>query len=244
MTAPDTMRRMRVPLTPHGLRELIVLGGGLLVVAAVALHYGGWPFALVPLLLAAFVVSFFRDPDRAPPTQAELLAAPADGTVADIERVTSAEYVDEPALRIGIFLSVFNVHVNRSPASGIVRYLRYQPGRFLDARDPRAGVLNESNSLGLEANGVRLLVRQVSGLIARRIVCPVLLESSLAKGERFGMIKFGSRTELYVPISAGVEALVRVGQSVRGGETPIASVAAWKTGARTAPEVLSRELSS
>jgi phosphatidylserine decarboxylase len=238
------MRRMRIPLTPHGLRELLVFGGGLLLMAALALHYGGWPLALVPLLLAIFVVGFFRDPERTPPTQPEVLVSPADGTVSDIERVASAEYVAEPALRIGIFLSVFNVHVNRSPAAGMVRYLRYQPGRFLDARDPRAGELNESNSLGLEAGGVKLLVRQVAGLIARRIVCPVLLESRLGKGERFGMIKFGSRTELYLPISAGVEALVQVGQSVRGGETPIASVAALKPGGRSASEVLSRELSS
>jgi phosphatidylserine decarboxylase len=196
------------------------------------------------LLLAAFVASFFRDPERTPPAAPEVLASPADGTVADIERVATAEYVGEPALRIGIFLSVFDVHVNRTPTAGIVRYLRYQPGRFLDARDPRAGELNESNSLGLEAGGVKLLVRQVSGLIARRIVCPVPLETKLAKGERFGMIKFGSRTELYVPISAGADALVKVGQTVRGGETPIASVAALKSGAGAQPGAPSRELSS
>src|SRR5215470_12953451 len=99
---------MRIPLTPHGLRELLIFGGGLLVVAALLLHYAGWPFAVVPLLLAGFVVSFFRDPERTPPAQVDVLASPADGTVADIEQVASAEYVDGPALRIGIFLSVFN----------------------------------------------------------------------------------------------------------------------------------------
>jgi len=211
---------MRIPLTRHGIRELLVCGGLFLLLAA-----GGWMLhplaAVVPLLLFLFVVSFFRDPARRPSGGAETAVAPADGKVTDIEEV---EYPDESggrALRIGIFLSVFDVHVNRAPLDGRILQVIYRSGRFLDARHPDAGKLNEANLVLCEGPRGPFAVRQVAGLIARRIVFPFQAQDRLVRGQRMGMIKFGSRTELYVPAGAPVELLVEQGDKVKGGETAL-----------------------
>lgn len=213
---------MRIPLTPHGAREIALFGGGALVLSALA--FLAHPAASVPFLaLALFVFSFFRDPERKPPPGADAAVAPADGTVTDIEEVEEPHFLGGRALRIGIFLSVFNVHVNRAPLDARVKFVRYSPGRFLDARDPRCRAENEANLIGFEGARGPFAVRQVAGLIARRIVCPVKEGDPVARGQRMGMIKFGSRTELLVPAGARVKVETAVGRKVRGGETVILS---------------------
>lgn len=211
---------MRIPLTPHGTRELLLYGGGL--VALTLLAAWAWlPAAAVPFLLLLFVISFFRDPERVSPGGPDTAVAPADGKVVDIQTVDEPHFVGGPALRVGIFLSVFNVHVNRAPLDGTVTGVLYKPGKFLDVRDPRCKDLNESNLIGFEGPQGRFAVRQVAGLVARRIVWPFAAGATLVRGQRAGMIKFGSRTELFVPAEAGAEVLVAIGQTVKGGATPI-----------------------
>lgn len=209
---------MRIPLTPHGTREIALFGGGALVLGALA--FLAHPLAALPFVaLCLFVFSFFRDPERKAPPGDEAAVAPADGTVTDIEEVEEPHFLGGKAVRIGIFLSVFNVHVNRAPLDGKVRKVVYTPGRFLDARDPRCRTENEWNLIGCEGARGPFAVRQVAGLIARRIVCPVRPGDPLARGQRMGMIKFGSRTELLVPKGARVRVETAVGRKVRGGET-------------------------
>ncbi|MFI5403033.1 MAG: phosphatidylserine decarboxylase [Planctomycetota bacterium] len=213
---------MRIPLTPHGVRELILFGGGALLGGA--LLFLVHPALAVPFVaLAAFVFSFFRDPERKPPGGPDAAVAPADGTVTDIEEVDEPHFLGGKALRIGIFLSVFNVHVNRAPLEGKVKKVRYSPGRFLDARDPRCKSENESNLVGFEGARGPFAIRQVAGLIARRIVFPLKEGDPVARGQRMGMIKFGSRTELLVPAGARVKVETAVGRKVKGGETVILS---------------------
>jgi len=163
---------------------------------------------LIEVVLSAALVwtlMFFRDPERSCPSDANLLLAPADGRITDIEQVQEGDFINGPALRIGIFLSIFNVHINRAPCSVKVERITYKKGKYINAMNPQSGRMNESNNLGLvrtDSPEDRLLVRQISGAIARRIVCATAEGRELAGGERFGMIKFGSRTELYVPISS------------------------------------------
>jgi phosphatidylserine decarboxylase len=197
---------------------------GLLAWGAAAI---AWPLALLPLLLWLFGIAFFRDPERALPADPAVLVAPADGTVADILELASTPLLPEPCLRVGIFLSVLNVHVNRAPLSGRVAGLKYQPGKFLDARDPNCSRENEAQDILLQGDfpvPVVVVVRQIAGLIARRIVCPLTDGASVKRGERIGMIKFGSRTELLVPLRLKPSALVRVGDSVRGAATALVRI--------------------
>jgi phosphatidylserine decarboxylase len=175
-----------------------------------------------------FMVWFFRNPRRTPASaDPRDLIAPADGVVADIETLHEGEFLSGDAVRIGIFLSVFDVHVNRSPVAAQVAYARHRPGAFLDARDPDAATDNEANSLGLVVDpavrpDTKLLVRQISGLIARRIICTHGVGDRLGRGELYGMIRFGSRTELWIPAGIPHTVLVKPGDRVRGGETVIA----------------------
>lgn len=179
---------------------------------------------VVAALLWLFTLAFFRNPARRPLGDERSLVAPADGVVADIGEVDEVEFIGGRALRIGIFLSVFDVHVNRSPVAGTITYARYKPGQFLDARHPDVSHENEANTLGIEvspavAPGLKLLVRQLSGLIARRIICTHGVGDALTRGELFGMIKFGSRTELWLPAACAHRVLVAPGQRVRCGQT-------------------------
>lgn len=190
-----------------------------------ALAAGVWflypPASPAPFALFLFVLSFFRDFERKTPSEPDAIVSPADGRVTEITDVTEDTYVGGPAVRIGIFLSVFNCHVNRTPWPGTVEYVRHSPGLFLDARHPDSGPKNESNALGLrdETRNVKMLVRQVAGLIARRIICTAKVGDRLEKGQRFGMIKFGSRTELYIPKDRVGSIAVKVGDAVYGAKT-------------------------
>lgn len=162
--------------------------------------------------LTLFSAWFFRDPERVPPTDPSAIVAPADGKVVLVDENPSGP-------RVAIFLNVFDVHVNRSPIAGRVESVRYTEGRFLAAFDARAGEVNERNDLVVAGPAGRVTVSQIAGLIARRIVCRVKPGDPLAAGERFGLIRFGSRTDLGLPPGARID--VRVGQRVKGGATVI-----------------------
>jgi phosphatidylserine decarboxylase len=173
---------------------------------------GAW--LAVPLVAAAgFVVFFFRDPERVSPEDEGLVVSPADGRVTEVERRGDGA-------RISIFLSVFNCHINRAPIAGTVTSVRYTPGRFRPAWDPRVPHENERNHLGLRAADGDYGVTQIAGIRARRIVCSKRPGDAVARGERLGLIQFGSRTDLHLP--SGVEPVVRVGDRVRGAVTVLA----------------------
>jgi phosphatidylserine decarboxylase len=218
---------MALPLARYGRWEVIAAAAGLLPLS-VAL-YGAIPWtAPFPILALALLLYFFRDPERAIPAEAGAVVAPADGTITDVGVCDEPQYLRAPALRIGIFLSVFDVHVNRAPVAGRIAFRDYRRGRFLSAlRYDRCSRENECNGVGLETEAVpggRVLIRQIAGAFAQRIVCACGLGASLSRGERFGMIKFGSRTELFLPASNFLEVRVKVGDHVKGGATILAFV--------------------
>jgi len=183
----------------------------------------GWltnPFwAIIPCLLAAFFLWFFRDPDRAIPQEPGALVSPADGKVTDVSTVTTG---DGNQIRISIFLSVVDVHVNRSPIAGVIRDIRYQRGKFLDARSKDCADQNEQNIVTVEGDGQRVAFKQIAGLLARRIVFNFKIGDRLERGQRVGLIKFGSRTDVLLDASAQVT--VKVGDRVKGGATVLAQL--------------------
>ena len=178
-----------------------------------------WP-TLLGVGLILFSVYFFRDPDRIAPPAPEAVVAAADGVVADIREVEETDVAHAKMLRVGIFLSVFNVHTNKAPIAGKVIYSKEYAGAYLDARDPDCSGKNACRTWGFQNERATVVVRQLTGLIARRIVGWSKVGDTLQKGERFGMIRFGSRTEIYVPLDA--EITTRVGDRVEGGVTVIA----------------------
>ncbi|NIA21148.1 MAG: phosphatidylserine decarboxylase [Anaerolineaceae bacterium] len=216
---------MRIPLTGYAKREIVLFGGlGViitLVVPHLSLEY--WYLAAIPLLATIWVFSFFRDPRRQVPPGDRLLVAPADGRITAVETIDAPQELGTggPALRISIFLSVFNCHLNRSPCAARIERIVYKKGRFLNALRAASAEQNEQNILVLQPEAVDrpLLVRQVAGAIARRIVCRANQGDLLAAGQRFGMIKFGSRTDLVIPEETPVEIFVKVGDRVKAGLT-------------------------
>jgi phosphatidylserine decarboxylase len=195
--------------------------GLILAILTIAGAFWCWPAAVLPGILLIAVLGFFRDPTRSIPEDPASIVAPADGKIVDISPRREDLFLAAESTRISIFLSVFDVHVQRSPVAGRIDLVRRDAGGFLDARDPRSGESNVSRTIGIETpDGFRVVVRQITGMIARRIVGWEETGAVLAKGQRLGMIRFGSRVELYVP--AGTEVTVRPGQTVRGGETVIA----------------------
>ena len=181
--------------------------------------------------------AFFRDPPRTIAADPSAIVSPADGVIKDVELIKSETlenddlrrlFHDKDILRIGIFLSVFNVHLNRAPWDMKIEFKFYKPGKYLDARNPDAGKVNESMLLGgtcpFDGETFPVAVRQVSGAIARRIVCPVEPGDTFTRGQIYGMIKFGSRTELYIPAGMGIDVAVNVGESVRAGSSILAFV--------------------
>jgi phosphatidylserine decarboxylase len=181
-----------------------------------------WLFLLI-LLLFVYTIAFFRDPDRIAPADPDAVVAAADGVVADIVEIEETEVLHAKTRRIGIFLSVFDVHTNRAPMEGRVIYRESHAGLCLDARHPDCTTKNRATTWAFENPRVTLVVRQLTGMIARRIVGWSKVGDELKKGERFGMIRFGSRTEVYLPLDAVV--LVKVGDRVTGGSSVIARLA-------------------
>jgi phosphatidylserine decarboxylase len=219
--------RNRLGFARAGLAELCiataVLGmiGLLLFALAVLTHALFWiPLAAVALVWLE-ILYFFRDPQRQIPPDPGALLSPADGTITDIGEVDAPGFPDDRALRVGIFLSIFNVHVNRLPRSGRVISVRYFPGAFLDARHPDCPVRNEQLWLDLEEgdSGRLIRIKQISGAVARRIVCWLRPQETVRAGDRYGMIKFGSRTEVLIPAGDAPDVMVKIGDKVYGGAT-------------------------
>lgn len=193
-----------------------------LVSITLILYFVYVPIAVVALVLTAFTAFFFRNPNRVSPEGAKLVLSPADGKVMSVSEVEEPDLIKGKAWKVTIFLSIFNVHINRSPVYGKVMYIKYKEGKFLPAFKSHASDLNERNTVGIESSHGRLVVRQITGFIARRIVCRVNTGDTLNAGERFGMIKFGSCTEVYVPISFCVKA--KAGEKVKGGVSIIGTI--------------------
>jgi len=224
---------MRIPLTRYGLPQVLIYPA-LTLALMVALFVCRWhfnfmptvPFVLLTAVLALVLVwelMFFRDPKRAIPLNELVLLSPADGTITDIEETERPE-LGGKALRIGMFLSIFNVHLNRMPCSARVEAVTYKKGKFKNAMAGDAGRVNEANEVlmaRLSEPREKLLVRQISGAIARHIVCEAKPGEERAQGAAFGMIKFGSRTELYIPLSQGYDVAVKIGDKVRAGLSPL-----------------------
>ena len=191
---------------------LVLLGAALLV---------GWltspVWAVVPVLLAAFFLWFFRDPERVIPADAGAVVSPADGKVTNVSTVMLN---GKPVQRISIFLNVFNVHVNRSPVSGMIRGIRYQTGKFLNAMNALSADENEQNTVTVEGDGHTVVFKQIAGLLARRIVFTKTIGDRVRRGERVGLIKFGSRVDVMLDPSAAIG--VKVGDHVKGGSSVLA----------------------
>jgi phosphatidylserine decarboxylase len=230
--------RGRLQLARHGLAELIVFGGLFAVLTvlcvglAVAVHPICWLPAAACGALFLFVVSFFRDPERVPPADIDAVVSPADGKVTQVEEVDDPDFPGGRAFRVSIFLSVFNVHVNRAPRPGRVAALRYFPGAFLDARHNECAVRNEQfwTDFTDARTGQLVRVKQVAGAIARRIVCWVREAEEVQVGERYGMIKFGSRTDVLVPAGTQRDVTIKVGDKVTGGKSVLFRVTPPGTG--------------
>ncbi len=222
MTLSDTIRLVLAP--PHPVGRPFIIGGvaGMLL----GLVLGWWWLAWLGLLFVLFCLYFFRDPERVPPGRATAVLAPADGRIVSIRpAVPPAELGLGPAprWRVAIFLSVLDVHVNRAPADGVITRIAYRHGAFVNASMDKASEHNERNALALRLpDGREMAIVQIAGLIARRIVCQVREGDHVRAGSRFGIIRFGSRTDLYLP--EGVMPLVAEGQYMIGGETVIADL--------------------
>jgi phosphatidylserine decarboxylase len=191
---------------------LVLFGAAVLV---------GWltnpAWAVIPVLLAAFFLWFFRDPERTIPNNPGAVVSPADGKVTSVAEV---KFEGRAVKRISIFLNVFNVHVNRSPVAGVIRAVHYQDGKFLNAMNPDCAVCNEQNTVTVEGEGQTVIFKQIAGLLARRIVFTKKVGETIGRGERVGLIKFGSRTDVILDSTADVE--VKVGDHVKGGSSILA----------------------
>lgn len=193
-----------------------------LLVLSIAAYFAHWIFiAAALILLALFVFSFFRDPDRTVPSQLGAIVSPADGRVVV---VTDEEHAGQPGKRVSIFLAIWNVHVNRSPAAGTITALEYRPGKFLAAWDAHASIQNEQNVFTLMTPSGELMFRQIAGLVARRVVSWKKPGDVVARGERIGLVRFGSRVDLWLPAQA--QLAVKVGDTVHGGSSLIATLPA------------------
>jgi len=173
-------------------------------------------------IFAAFCAFFFRDPDREYVEDEEKILSPADGSLVAVEECEETEYIKGPAYKIAIFMSIFNVHINRAPISGTVDYVKYRPGNFDAAFNPRASFDNEMNIMGLQNSKIKVLVKQIAGFVARRIVCDVAEGDMLTQTDRFGMIKFSSRVEIFIPKRDDIKINVTLAEPVTGGQTVLA----------------------
>jgi len=198
-------------------RDGIFYALALLAVAGVVAYFTSVWWAAPPVLLAAFFLWFFRDPERTIPSEPGVIVSPADGKVTHIG---ACKVNGEERRRISIFLNVFDVHVNRSPVAGTIKNVEYKPGKFVNAMDPACAEENEQNTVTVEGEGRTIIVKQIAGLLARRIVFSKRAGESVKRGERVGLIKFGSRTDVLLPL--GAELTVAVGDRVKGGASIVA----------------------
>ena len=211
----SAQRPIRVPVAREGFPFMLAALAPLVIVFW---FDGPWWLKAALILASVFVTAFFRDPERVVPPGEDSLVSPADGKVILVERIFDARFLNAEALKVSIFMNLFNVHVNRVPASGRVVRIVYNPGRFFSANLDKASLENEHNAVVAEGPGGKLFVfNQIAGLVARRIVCNLREGTRIRKGERFGLIRFGSRLDVYLP--ANFSAAVKVGDRVRAGST-------------------------
>lgn len=213
--------------TRQGLWEMLI-GSLLLFAIAFGLAFIHWTLAIPFFLVWLWLLSFFRDPERTLPATQHTMVSPADGTVSDVIDLDHYDLLNSPCTRVGIFLSVFNVHVNRAPCDGLVTAVIYKKGKFINALSHgTASEQNESNTLVISdpSTGRPIaVVKQIVGLIARRIICTADVGDTLKRGDRIGMIKFGSRTELFIPKWLDPQIQVKPGQGIHGASDPIATL--------------------
>jgi phosphatidylserine decarboxylase len=201
-------------------RDGNIYGLSLLAVALVlAWATGSWEWSIVPVLLAAFFLWFFRDPQRTVPAGEGLIVSPGDGLVTETVAIATPE---GPRQRISIFLSVFDVHVNRSPIGGVLTHVRYLKGQYLNAMNPASADRNEQNAVTVRGQGIEVTFKQIAGLLARRIVFNLTEGDTVERGQRVGLIKFGSRVDVLLPAEAALR--VKVGQRVKGGSSVLAAM--------------------
>jgi phosphatidylserine decarboxylase len=226
MSIYDSLRSQIVPVTPEGYPFI-----GAFALVSLILFWLWSPLGWLGTLATIWCAYFFRDPPRVTPVRDGLVVAPADGRVSQVTSVVPPSDLglgNKPLPRISIFMSVFDCHVNRSPVAGKIEKIVYHPGKFLNADLDKASLDNERNCLVIATPGVRIAVVQIAGLVARRIVCFVRTGQSIGAGERFGMIRFGSRLDVYLP--EGTQPLVATGQTSIGGETILADLRAGEGG--------------
>jgi phosphatidylserine decarboxylase len=204
---------LRIPIAREGYPFILIAFFCIIVVWLAGIRW--LEFLFVPL--GVFVVAFFRDPERVVPNDANSVTSPADGRVIKVERIKDEKFLKADVLRICIFMNVFNVHVNRAIASGTVVDVIYNPGKFFNASLDKASMHNEQNAVIMEQGGRKFAFNQIAGLIARRIVCYAKPGMKYEKGQRFGLIRFGSRVDVYLP--AGCRPNVKVGEKVRAGSS-------------------------
>lgn len=190
--------------------------------AIAAFYIGLGALGFIFILLACFILFFFRNPDRVQPKGENLILSPADGKIIEIQKIKEEKYLKADSIKVSIFLSIFNVHINRSPISGKIKYFEYQKGKFLVASHKEATDKNEKNIIGIKGKKFDLLVYQITGLIARRVVFWLNLEEDVSAGQRIGLMKFGSRMDVFCPINT--ELKIKIGDKVRAGETVLGEV--------------------
>lgn len=202
----------KFPIAKEGFTYILSL-----LILAVLFYPFSITIAAISFALSCFVMFFFRNPNRKIVKHSNNILSPADGVIMDVKDVYEDSFINGNAKKVSIFLSIFNVHVNKSPIDGIVKYKSYRPGKYLPAFKSHASEINEKNTIGIEGDSIKILVSQITGFIARRIVCWVKENDNVIQGENFGLIKFGSCTEIIVPQNVNI--LVKPGQKVRGGLT-------------------------
>jgi phosphatidylserine decarboxylase len=225
---------VRIPLTKYGWPQVLIFPAIMLgAMASIAClpslipSLNIWVIISAETILAVILIwglLFFRDPHRLGSSDKNLLLSPADGRITDTEIAEEEDFIGGQAIKIGIFLSIFDVHINRAPCDAKIERIRYKKGQYKNAMNPESSRVNESNDLYIirtNSPEEKLIVRQISGAIARRIVCDAKEGQVLTGGEKFGMIKFGSRTELYVPARANMKCLVQTGDKVKAGVTAL-----------------------
>jgi len=210
-------------------RDGYFYGIGSAMAAGLIIWLAWWPYAMPVVLLGAFCLWFFRDPNRSIPDSPGAIVSPGDGKVTDVSIINPSV---NPQARISIFLNVFNVHVNRTPIGGIVRDVRYQRGKFLNAMGPNSAEENEQTIITVEGDGRTVVFKQIAGLIARRIICNLKPGETVARGQRMGLIKFGSRVDVIFDSDASIQ--VKPGDHVRGGATILALLPTQQTAKKSA----------
>lgn len=211
------MKNEGVPIVSEGMPFLLVF-----LVATLACLIAGWTALALPLgIVTGYIAFFFRNPERLAPVGAAMVASPADGRVCYVGPAVEAEFLQQEMQKVSVFMNLFDVHVNRIPVDGTIRDMKYHKGRFMAASEDRASEENERNAMLIETGkGTKLVLVQVAGLVARRIVCYPTVGAFVLKGQRMGLIRFGSRCDVYLPKTA--EVLVKPGEKVLGGETILA----------------------